>query len=69
MYDVFLDGNPTHGPLLFSPPSLCGGKKKVKTTTNKPRGFVVSGVVVISMRLLVDSASTAAVPLPSPPHS
>lgn len=42
MYDVFLDGNPTHGPFLFSPPSV-EAKKGVKTTTNKPRGSVVSG--------------------------
>lgn len=61
MYDVFLDGNPTHGPLFFSPPSLCGGKKKEskqQQTSLVDLLFLVN--VVVSTSLPVDAASTAA---------
>lgn len=40
MYDVFLHGNPTHGPFLFCPPSLCGGKKKQSQNNNKQASWI-----------------------------
>lgn len=55
MCDVFLYANPTLAPFLLPTPFGSLEEKKVKTTTNKPRGFllflVVGGVVFLRSAL------------------